>query len=785
MRLRIENYSLGLRNDDPLPPASLHRSATASPMRPATRADWAVILALIVSVAAAYWPVRHAGFINFDDPGYVSSNPIVQRGLTWPGVVWAFTTGAEANWHPLTWLSHMIDCSLFGLDPTGPHVENVALHALNAALLFWLLRRATASRWPSALVAALFALHPAHVESVAWIAERKDLLSSFFWLVSSLAYIRWVEVRRASLYAALVALLALGLMCKPMLVTLPFALILFDIWPLRRIDTRKASNRSASIRHLIEEKLPLFGVVIVSCVLTMAVQRQGGAMSSLAQVSFASRIANATVSYARYVGELLWPSRLSIYYPRVAAWPPVWLLSSAAMLSILSITAWTLRKSRPYFLVGWLFFLGTLVPVIGLVQVGSQSIADRYTYIPSIGAFVIVAWALGDIAPKIPHGRIVATALCLASLLGLAIATRRHARVWLNNETLFRHALAVSTVFNEHAHYQVGVEALDRGEFAEAQRHFEASLRFDPNNKNGNRGMATALARQGLLDRAVTHYEAVLRADPGDVDCHRGLGVIFADWGRDDEAAVHFKAVLRDASSDQVAHARLGRILAQRGDIEGASEHLREALRLQPNDAAARLALIKVLLQQRRQRDAIEQATVLRQVANDRRPMLLKVGAEFASLGLLEDASEAYARALAIDATDPGTRAALGLVLMSRGQRAEAERHFEEVLRTAPGDSRLLMIVGEQLAIDGFASQAASLFAAAISSDPATLPRVQNAVRDCQRRGRHDVAAALVHDLADRANRWSGEGKQTQAAAVLRGTDILATELGIERGAEK
>src|SRR5436309_2616283 len=427
------------------------------------RSDLLILPGLAIVTFGIYAQVIGHHFISFDDPTYIQENPMVNRGVTLAGLAWAFTTFHEANWHPLTWISHMIDCQFFGMNAGGHLLVNALIHAANTLLLFWLLLRTTHARWPSALVAALFALHPLHVESVAWASERKDTLSTFFGLLSLIAYVRYAEAPSIRRYAWTAIMLVLGLLAKPMLVTWPFVMLLLDYWPLRRFresevkgqparlpareDFRSSlgAGRWSVVRSLVVEKIPLFALVAASAVVTSVAQSHGGGVRTFTEFPIALRLSNALVSYAKYLLLAFWPNDLAVYYPYTGTDIPAWQIIGAALL-LIAITAFCFfqRKIRPYLTVGWLWFLGTLVPVIGLVQVGGQTMADRYFYIPSIGLFIAIVFGLANIAERRRVAPWVSAAIANVVVLVLATLTNAQIHRWSDSFTLFEHTLAVT-----------------------------------------------------------------------------------------------------------------------------------------------------------------------------------------------------------------------------------------------------------------------------------------------------------------------------------------------------
>jgi Flp pilus assembly protein TadD len=550
----------------------------------------AVLLALVTLLA--FWPVVQCGWLNLDDDLYVTANPAIWGGLTLAGARWAFTTGHAALWHPLTWLSHMLDVQLWGPDPAGPHATNLLLHVTNAVLLLLLLVRTTASLWPSAAVAALFALHPLRVESVAWVAERKDLLCGLFALTTIWAHVRWAERPSPGRYALVALSLALGLMAKPMLVTLPLVLLLLDRWPL---------ERGTSLR-LVAEKLPLLALAAGAALMEMVAAGRAGAVGHLARFPLEARLANALVSYARYVGKTVWPSGLAVFYPYPSAWP-AWQLAGAAVLLVgVTTLAVVQRRRRPYLLVGWLWFLGMLFPVSGVVQAGSQAMADRFTYLPLIGLFVMAAWGGQDLLARWPVRPWLLAVSASAVLLALGGSTRRQVGYWHDSTRLFTHALEV-TSGNWLAHNNLGAALTRQGRLDEAAQHFAESVRLEPSNPDAHYNLGVVLQQQGRSAAAIEHYRAALRLAPDRPNVHTNLGVALLDGGEVEQAVAELQQafVLRQ---DAGTHFNLGLALARAGRTDEATLHFREAVRLAPDFGAAREHLAGALALQAKGEEA-------------------------------------------------------------------------------------------------------------------------------------------------------------------------------------
>jgi Flp pilus assembly protein TadD len=567
------------------------KKRSAVPLSHATtfeRPNLLILLGLAVMTFGIYAQVIGHQFITFDDDSYIKENPMVNRGVTLAGLAWAFTTFYRSNWHPLTWIAHMIDSQLFGLNAGGHLLVNALIHVANTLLVFWFLLRATHARWPSALVTALFALHPLHVESVAWASERKDTLSAFFGLLSLIAYVRYAEAPSSSRYAWTAITLALGLLAKPMLVTWPFVMLLLDYWPLRRLSqSTSRKNFLVSIVPLLREKLPLFALVTASAVITFVAQSHGGAVNTFADASVALRLSNALVSYAKYLLLTFWPNNLAVYYPLPPMGIPAWQIIGAAFL-LIGITELCLfqRRIRPYLIIGWLWFLGTLVPVIGLVQVGGQTMADRYFYIPSIGLFVALVFGLADIAKTRHVAPSVSAAIAGGVLLVLATLTNAQIHRWSDSFTLFNHALAV-TPLNLVAEQGLGLATDKSGRYDEAAVHFEKALRIRPNSYTDLVNMGIMRLKQGRLPEAIEYCQAAIRSRPDAPKAHVQLGLALWKQNRNEAALDEMRRASQLAPKDADIRNYLGVALLGLGRIPEAIDQFHEAVRLNPNNAAA------------------------------------------------------------------------------------------------------------------------------------------------------------------------------------------------------
>ena len=534
------------------------------------------LVAIVVAVYAGVWSY---GFVNFDDPRYVIENPHVASGLSWANVGWAFTTGYAANWHPITWLSHMLDVTLAGPTPGLAHVTNLVLHAANTVLLFTFLRRATGAMGPSAVVAALFASHPLHVESVAWISERKDVLSTFFGLIAMLAYVAQVRSpgrgRTAVLYGAFV----LGLMSKPMLVTLPIVLLAIDRWPLERRMTI----------GLVWEKLPLFALSVATMVITLLVQREGGAVAPFNPYPIAARLAHAAIAYVDYLRQMVWPVNLAVFYPLPIAIDIARLVISLGAIGAITIAAVLLRTRRPYLLTGWLWYLVMLLPVIGIVQVGGQGMADRYTYLSIVGMFMAIVWLAWDLGGNSPIGRVGLAAVGAAAIVSCGVVAHHQLQFWRSSLALWTRALDV-TMDNYRARNAVGALLIDQGRLDEAIVDLREAVRLEPAYADAHGNLGAALARRGEVDAAIVEYREALRLAPDLALAHNNLGIALARTGAVDDAIEELRAAARLSPDRPDFHYNLAVLLVSRDDRAGAIAELDAAVRAQPGyEPAVRL----------------------------------------------------------------------------------------------------------------------------------------------------------------------------------------------------
>ena len=723
---------------------TVERNAAAllRPTRNASLAPAFVGLMLVTIVMLVFLPVRHQGYIAFDDADYVADNPIVQAGLTRHGIAWAFSTGHSSNWHPITWLSHMLDAQLFGPGPRGPHVVNLLLHVANTALVFLLLARWTGAWWRAAIVAALFALHPLRVESVAWISERKDVLSGTFFLLSLWAYGRycatsspcragspdpavanersedtatsaWHPFRATprlgsgpdqsrtadptvagdksdnntipttniapgtagsgdpalqsstaqsrSLipglwsrvpYLCSLAFFALAVMAKPMAVTLPFVLLLLDLWPFERLGRGPAREQRSRGWRLLAEKLPFFALAAASSIMTVAVQHHGGTVRSLGSFSATARIENAIVAYGEYLRQTVWPVELAIFYPHPGHWPASTVaLSLAAILLLATIAACFMRRFR-FVATGALWFFGMLVPTIGLVQVGNQSHADRYTYLPSIGLFIVVVWAAAECFARWRAPRLIA-ALAAATAVGLCVLqTDRQLRYWRDSETLFRRALAV-TERNFVAHNSLGCAFLERHRYAAAAAEFQQAIAIQPRFAEAHDNLGNAYMRLGRVDPALAEFEQAVALDPTLTNAQFNRGIALLASGRIDDALQAFERVIAMQPDHALAHLNAGNVQLRRGDLAAAVAHYEKARDLAPNNPDGWNNLGNAYAQQRR----------------------------------TAEAEACFAHALEIDPKHANAHYSLADLLAERGDLEAAIRHYRATLAVEPDNA--------------------------------------------------------------------------------------------------
>jgi len=631
----------------------------------------ALLLALVTLVV--YLPVVRNGFVNFDDDDYVTNNPVVQNGLTWAGVKWAFTTWHTGNWHPLTWLSHMLDCELFGLNAGAQHGVNVLFHTVNAVLLLWLLFRLTGALWLSAFVAALFAWHPLHVESVAWISERKDVLSTFFELLALLAYARYArkpEVGNRKLktsggpfpvsdlrpptstyYWLSVVCFAAGLMAKPMVVTLPFVLLLLDYWPLQRISNAPAApHHLSTLLRLVFEKWPFVLLTAASCVVTFLAQRSEGLVVTFQRFPLDARLGNALLSYTRYLWKTIWPVDLAVIYP-LHSLPLFGVLAAAVFLILVTWLAWHARRRWPYLLVGWFWFSGTLVPVIGLVQVGGNAMADRYTYIPLVGIFIAAAFGIKDLVTRFQIGIAVPAAAASLVLGSCVLLTERQLSYWHDSVSLFSHAIR-ATEDNDMAYYCLGVVFAEQHKLGEALVEYRKAEHLAPKRYDIHRNIGDTLGETGKLNGALAEYREAIRLNPKNPLLYERVGLILTELGSFNEAMNQYAIALQLNPGDSRPYYLMGRTLLTQGREAEAVDKIYKALKLDPDDVQALVLLASLFAsdanpQIRNSAKAVSLAERANALTGGGQPAVLNILAmSYAAAGRFQEAQQTEQRAI-------------------------------------------------------------------------------------------------------------------------------------------
>jgi tetratricopeptide (TPR) repeat protein len=623
---------------------------------------WVLCLLLGLAVMVVFWPALRYGFIHYDDQDYVTDNKDVQHGLNWQSIKWALTTAHAANWHPLTWVSHIIDCQLYGLNPAGHHLTSLLLHLANSILLFLLLGRLTGALWPSAFVAAMFALHPLRVESVVWISERKDVLSTFFWMLTVGAYVRYEEEFNVQsskfkfFYALALVFFILGLMAKPMLVTLPFVLLLLDYWPLGRLEFGPKFRWRPVV-----EKIPFLLLAAGDSAATFLVQHHFGVVETLRTFPLSVRVANIPFAYVRYIGKNFWPAGLAVYYPfrtlgMLEVGGAVCVLGA---VSILVVRRW---RAQPYLAVGWFWFLGMLVPTIGLVQVGTQAMADRYSYLPSVGLWIMVAWSVRDWIGDRPFPRAMATLAGAAAVIACLVLTSTQVPYWRDTRALFMRAAAVTDQYYL-AYYNIGCYAMDEGQYPDAILCFKKALSSEPDNTRwadhspAYNNLGYAYLQEGEITNAVPNFEKALAIRPHYPEAYYNLGCAFLNNKQPGEAVDCFQRALAMDSSVAAIHYKFANALMQLGRYAEAIAEYAQTLKIRPNmdEAANNLAWLLATCSDRSLRNGAQAVTLARQASehsHHQNPIILgTLAAAYAEVGKLSEAvaTAQQARQLALD----------------------------------------------------------------------------------------------------------------------------------------
>ena len=660
--------------DQPL--ASASKKATITPDN-----SWLVFgvcIFLTVIIWIVYAQTRHYEFVNYDDNQFVFGNATVIHGLTLKGIASAFRAHGMDNWIPLATLSHMLDCQFYGLNAGAHHLTNVLLHVATTILLFLMLRQMTATLWRSAFVAALFAIHPLGVESVAWVTERKDILSGLFFMLTLWSYMCYVRQRSPFIwYSVTLLFAALGLMSKPMLVTLPFVLLLLDYWPLQRFLAGE------TFQKLFLEKIPSLLLSIAACIVTFVMQQKTGAVKNLATVPIPVRIENTFVSYARYLGKIFCPDNLAVLYPRHEQWPVLLVIFLAALFVVICIAAFALRKKFPYAFIGWFWFAGMLVPVIGLVQVGEQAMADRYVYLPQIGLYMLLAWLLADLTLQLPHRHLILGSL--SAVIFVALICRAHAQVsyWQNSETLWAHTLAC-TSDNLIAHYNYGNALLQKGDVNDAINEYHEALKIDPQNAVARNNLGTALLQKGQTNNAIAEYLQAIQDDPGYILAHVNLGNQLLPKGQVDEAIAQYREALKIDPADPAALHNLGNALLQKGEVDEAITQYQEEIKINPDYALAYYNLGNARAQKGQMDSAIDEYQEALKLDPAYALAHANLGNTLYQKGRVDEALSQYQQALNIDPGDAAVHNNLAAALLQKGRVDEAAVQFEAALKIHP-----------------------------------------------------------------------------------------------------
>jgi protein O-mannosyl-transferase len=676
-------------------------------------------LFLVIATLSVYWQVQHFDFVSFDDNEYVYDNFHVKNGITSENLIWAFTAFHSNNWHPLTWLSHMLDCQFYGLNPGLHHLTNLLFHIANSLLLFFIFKQMTGDLWKSGFLAALFALHPLHVESVAWISERKDVLSAFFWLLTLWCYIRYVRRPGLNRYALVLLFFIFGLLSKPMLVTLPFTLFLLDYWPLNRFHYQPlAGNQTKTqIIRLLLEKIPLLTLVPISCLLTFYAQRHGGVVKSIDIFPFQVRIANAIVSYISYIGKMIYPANLAFLYPHPGM-PPWWKISGAFFL-IITISFLSVKKIKkhPYVIVGWLWYLGTLIPVIGIIQVGMQAMADRYTYIPSIGLLIIAVWGIPEFFANWRNKRIWIAISATTAISIYAIVAWKQVGYWKNSISMLEHTLEVTS--NNHiALDSLGVERFKQGKLDDAMSLFLQAARIYPNNPYTHFNMGVALYVKGNIQEAINQYLEAVHIEPNYFQAYSNLGAAFFSLGQTEEAIKHYIKAITIKPDYMDAYINLGIAFDTLGNFENAIKSYNQALHIDPNNINAHYNLAVDLEKIERLDEAILHYSQTIRLRPDFFDAHYRLSVALYKRGRMDEAINSYLEVLRINPDFAEAHNNLGVVLYNKGRVNEAIDHYLKALSIKPDYAEAYNNLGGSYFLKGDTKAAISAFQEALRINP-------------------------------------------------------------------
>jgi tetratricopeptide (TPR) repeat protein len=694
-----------------------------SQIRPVVLGNRWTILGVCVFLAAVVWIVfgqtLRYGFVNFDDDRYVYENPVVQKGLTWDGFRWALTYSQIGHWHPLTWLSHMLDCQLYGLNAVDHHFTNVLLHTATVILLFLLLRQMTGFLWRSAFVAAVFAIHPLRVESVAWVSERKDVLSGLFFMLTIWAYANYVRRPFSAIrYGAMAVFFALGLLSKNMLVTLPFVLLLLDYWPLSRFP----DFSSRVLLQRVVEKIPLFALTIASCVATAMGSEK---VDTVNKMPFGLRMENAVVSCVTYLWQMIHPAGLACLYPDPMNHLPFWQVAGAlALLAGICVIVWAQRRAQPWLLVGWLWYLGMLVPVIGIVQISFYAHADRYTYLPQIGLYLLLTWLIADFCSRMRHRLLILGSISGVILAALIYCARAQACYWKDSETLWTHTLAC-TSDNSIAHNNLGNALLRKDKVDDAIAQFQQALQINPGYAEAHNDLGAALLQQGKVDEAIAHYQQALQIEPGSGNAHYNLGNVLLRKGKVDDAIAQFQQALQINPDDADARNNLGDALLQKGSVDEAIAQFQKAQQIKP-DAETCYSLGNALVQKGSVDEAISCFQKALQINPDYADAHVNLGGALLQKGAVDEAISQFQQALQINPSDVEARNNLGGALLQKGRVDEAIAQFQKAQQIKPDDAETCYNLGNALLQKGSMDEAITCFQKALQTNPNYVDALNN-----------------------------------------------------------
>jgi protein O-mannosyl-transferase len=699
-------------------PTRVSSSERARPRLPA----WLLAVSLALLTIALFWPATRCDFVNYDDNGELTENIHVQHGLTWESMKWAFSSSLNGGWLPIQQLSHMALYPILGLNPWGYHLINVVLHGLNAALVFALLQQMTGARWRSVWVAALFAVHPLRVEAVAWVVEGKEVLCVFFGLLALMAYARYAQAQSlkseagtedaesamqksgtpdtqhasrftfhvsrlrshaGTFYFLSLFLYALGLMSKPTVVTWPFVMLLLDYWPLGRLEPSTLNSQLSTLLRLAREKIPFFVLAALESVITLMAQQREGGLVTNESLPLAARVGNALISYCRYLGKLFWPTDMAVMYPHPGYWPLGKVVLAGGVLLGLSVLVWVQRRRFPYLLVGWLWYCGTLAPMSQVLQTGSQAMADRWTYIPSLGVLIMVVWGVCELTRGWQH-RALGWSLAGGAVLVFCLAvTRQQIGHWQNSETLWRHTLDV-TENNYFAHYNLGVTLDAKGQSDEALRQFEETMRLRPYEADVRNSFGAALGKKGQSEEAIRQYQEAIRLKPDHALAHNNLGAALDQKGQSDEAIRQLQEAIRLKPDYAEAHNNLGAALDKKGQRDEAIRQYQAAVRLKPDYADAHNNLGAALDDQGQSDEAIRHYQVALRLKPDHAEAHNNLGIALGRKGQSDEAIRQFQEAVRLKPDYADSYNNLGIAFWQQRRTGEAIRQFQEALRRKP-----------------------------------------------------------------------------------------------------